>query len=270
MKNISSRKVLCGKLSSADLAITKRYIIGLRAMREKSKRVVRSEDEWQRRRDLLGTTQTRHEESAATIRAITMRERRVAVLLEVSVTGQTTRGTKFWSALKSAELVSEASAAFPFLNMMLAKMLITKLPMVRRVELIRSFVSVFAYPSGSGDEKPIETVSKGGDVVRWSAKFCTRCDRRHAGCVTCFLPVEQQQVFLAVSSLHTHKHDTLVAKEATARAGDFFFWFEKTRNRDAPFVAAAAASDRIELYFRFCAYISPVVLAAPLALAVIN
>ncbi len=91
--------------------------------------------------------------------------------------------------------------------------------MVRRVELIRSFVSLFAYPSGSGHEKPIEAISTGGGVVRWSARFCTRCDRRHAGCVTCFLPVEQQQGFLALFALHTHKQDT--AKEATARAGDF-------------------------------------------------
>ncbi len=79
------------------------------------------------------------------------RERRVAVVLEVSVFGQTSRGTKFWCALKSVELTSEASLAFPFLNMMLEKVLITRLPLVRRVELIRSFVSLFAYPSGSGD-----------------------------------------------------------------------------------------------------------------------
>ena len=91
--------------------------------------------------------------------------------------------------------------------------------MVEHVRLIRSFLNTFITPAEAGDEKPVETTF-GGGVVRWSARFCARCGRRHAGCVLCFLPEAERAHILGYFFLCMHKNDTKVALLATARAGD--------------------------------------------------
>ena len=144
----------------------------------------------------------------------------MSVVLEVFVKGQVTKATKFWSSLKKLDLTREAKSAFPFLSMMVGHTPPKK--MIDHVLLIRSFISIFIAPVGVGDEKPLETcaIDESGDVVRWSARFCTRCDRRHAGCVLCFLPEVKRAVLLGLFFVCTHTDDTEVAKVATERAGD--------------------------------------------------
>ena len=167
-----------------------RFVKNRQAKAAQARRVPLTEEQWQRRREAIGSTQSSHEQAVARVAAVTETDRRRAVVFEQTFPGQTSRARMFWSALSaSAALFTAATATFPFLSAQLFEnatrsLLDRERNMSSRVDAIRFWRDdVFHFCKDTAKDE--SWVSPDGSTV-YPAE-CPRCLKRHVGGIMCFL-----------------------------------------------------------------------------------
>ena len=106
MQGMSGRRGMVGRLKQADGAVAMRFVKNRQAKAAQARRVPLTEEQWQRRREAIGSTQSSHEQAVARVAAVTETDRRRAVVFEQTFPGQTSRARMFWSARNEVQLQS--------------------------------------------------------------------------------------------------------------------------------------------------------------------
>ena len=118
MKDLPGRRRFSDKLTGSDVQVAQRHREMLRTRREESRRVARTAEQWRERAAAFAERPTVQQAASRIVDAVTVYDRRFAVLREVAFPGQTGRSKAFWTALgfqPTSTLWAEARLALPLL-----------------------------------------------------------------------------------------------------------------------------------------------------------
>ena len=115
MKELPGRRTLSGKLTAADRQVAQRHRDMLRVRREESRRVERTSEQWHERAIAFGERPTVQQAALRIVGAVTLFDRRFAVLREVGFAGSSSRSKAYWTTLAARVLWEESRRALPLL-----------------------------------------------------------------------------------------------------------------------------------------------------------
>ena len=115
MEHLPGRRTFSGTLTAADRAVAERHRTMLCTRRAESRRVTRTTEQWRERAIVFGEKPTVQQAALRIVGAVTVFDRRFAVIREVAFAGSSSRSKAFWTTLAARVLWEESCRALPLL-----------------------------------------------------------------------------------------------------------------------------------------------------------